>query len=205
MGQSDGISPSTKVDLEDKRFAREYLANGHNGTKAYLAINPHVKRSTAATEASTKLRNPNIVKYLYALAEKANILPEETLVALRDSMNAKRPLQDNQGQVIGEWPDHANRIKAAVEVSKLLRLYPGTMPGETTRRAAAAAQTVHVSLGDGPAQIAVSSQREHNKCARYSRKRRILDRIEAQRIADGAIEGESGSPPGGSGRGEADA
>lgn len=52
---------STKARQErHARFVDAYLANGENATQAYLAVNPGVANTTAATEGYKLLRIPDI-------------------------------------------------------------------------------------------------------------------------------------------------
>lgn len=45
-----------------KRFVMEYLANGGNGTRAWMVASPDVKETSAATSAKRLLRNVQIQK-----------------------------------------------------------------------------------------------------------------------------------------------
>lgn len=55
---------------KQKRFCDEYLIDC-NGTRAYKAAYPSVKKdNTAAASAAALLRNPNVQKYIAAAAEK---------------------------------------------------------------------------------------------------------------------------------------
>lgn len=47
-----------------KHFCQEYMMNGYNGIRAYLASHPGCKETTAATQASIYIRNPKIKNYL---------------------------------------------------------------------------------------------------------------------------------------------
>lgn len=48
------------VDKLRVLFAKEYVANMGNGTKAYLSVYPNAKIGTAATQASRMLNDPKI-------------------------------------------------------------------------------------------------------------------------------------------------
>lgn len=62
----------SKVDYKAESFVREYKSNGYNGKQAYLvAVNSKVKPSTAATEASTLLKSPNVQALLADLEPQA--------------------------------------------------------------------------------------------------------------------------------------
>jgi hypothetical protein len=63
-----------------KRFAREYYANGGNGTEAYLAAYDTENRVTASREAHELLKRGDILEYIKAL----NIPQENKAISERD-------------------------------------------------------------------------------------------------------------------------
>jgi hypothetical protein len=62
------------------RFIDEYIANGGNGTQAYMTVyntkDHPIKESTARVESSRLLRNPNILSELNNKMQASRITPE---------------------------------------------------------------------------------------------------------------------------------
>lgn len=58
---------STGLTEKMKAFCREYVANGGNGTQAYLSAYASKSESAAAIEASKLLRRDDITAYIAAL------------------------------------------------------------------------------------------------------------------------------------------
>jgi phage terminase small subunit len=70
---------------KNKKFCLEYLANGFNGTQAYLATYTSVKKEdTAAVNASKLLRNTKVQEYIKAEQDKSAAkleITRESLIA----------------------------------------------------------------------------------------------------------------------------
>lgn len=70
-----------KIEVKAKKFAKEYLKNGMNGTEAALKIykvgrlggNPEFKRKTASTIANKNLSKPVFIKAIIEELEKAHL------------------------------------------------------------------------------------------------------------------------------------
>lgn len=59
---------SEKVkDITRKAFARAFVDNGGNATKAMLAVKPHLKEASASTEASTLLNDVKVTSAIDSL------------------------------------------------------------------------------------------------------------------------------------------
>ena len=57
----------TKLTEKQKAFCREYVANGGNGTEAYLTAYDSQNRTVASNEASKLLKREDITEYLVTL------------------------------------------------------------------------------------------------------------------------------------------
>ena len=73
-----------------RAFVREYVKNGMNGTRAYLALRPNVTDNSAGVLAHRQLR---LVKTRQAMAEIANEIatPEEVKQVLSNYMRDTDP------------------------------------------------------------------------------------------------------------------
>ena len=59
------------MNEKNKKFCDEYLANGFNGTQAYLSAYPSVKREeTAAAAATRMLKNVKVQEYIKSEQDK---------------------------------------------------------------------------------------------------------------------------------------
>lgn len=114
------------MNPKHRRFADEYLANGRNGTKAYLTLYKNVKKeSTARTNAWRLLTNADISEYIETreaeLREESGITVERQIARLESVIKAVF----NRGVFEG-WKkkdDFDMVSKAMQEESKLLGLY----------------------------------------------------------------------------------
>ena len=60
----------TTLRIDRAMFCKELIKNSMNATEAYLAVNPKVKRTTAATEGYKLLREPETVEILTPLLQE---------------------------------------------------------------------------------------------------------------------------------------
>ena len=71
------------MNEKHKKFCLEYLANGFNGTQAYLATYPSVKKEeTARAAAARLLTNVSVQEFIKAEQDKSS----EQLVITRESL-----------------------------------------------------------------------------------------------------------------------
>jgi hypothetical protein len=112
--------PADGLNDSQREFCLNYRANGFNATRAYMAAHPTCKLSTARTEGSRTLDNPNVLRWLERhVGEKWKRLQmsgDEALarVAL-DARADPRLLFDGTGKPLGPhlWPDAiANSVEA---------------------------------------------------------------------------------------------
>ena len=54
----------SELRLKDRQFIQHYMGNGHNATKAYMAVAPRASATTAASEGSRILKRPEVQAYL---------------------------------------------------------------------------------------------------------------------------------------------
>lgn len=80
------VSATPPLALLHERFVHEYLKDS-NGTRAFLAIKPHVKESTATVEASKLLRIPRIAEAIRnAQAEAIAKVQKDTGITLERTL-----------------------------------------------------------------------------------------------------------------------
>jgi phage terminase small subunit len=79
-----------------KRFCDEYLANGLNGTQAYLSVYKSVKSDeVAAVNASKLLRNTKVIEFIKQEQEKTSSKLEITRESVL--MDLQRIKENNEG------------------------------------------------------------------------------------------------------------
>ena len=112
------------MNEKHKQFADEYLTNGFNGRKAYLAVYKSIKSEAAAdVNASKLLSNTKVKEYIAqkqaVTAKKFDItrdyITQEYLELIE---SAKKEGLDGQGSL----KDRTNWAKALAQLSKLLGL-----------------------------------------------------------------------------------
>lgn len=99
-------------------FINNWFSNGFNGMRAYLAIRPDVKESTAAVEATNILKKPNIKSYIDKRQEeikdnediKLSYIVKELKFIIDDAKNDKKT-------------DRVSILKALDQLAKLGGLY----------------------------------------------------------------------------------
>lgn len=120
-GRRTQTDPNALTELQEA-FICEYHHNGGNGTRAYLAVAPHVKVSTAATEACAWLREPKIREKIDAARaerwQRLQMGQDEAMSLLAgDARLDPRELFDEKGDVLPVhlWPDHIARSVASIK------------------------------------------------------------------------------------------
>lgn len=120
-----GVPELEALSPEDRTFVLAYLANGGNGTRAYLAAHPEAKVTTAATEAWKRLRNPEIRRALEAqraeLWRRLEMSAEEALALV--ALSARADIADIYGPdgrmlPVHEWPDSFRLAVRGIEFKK---------------------------------------------------------------------------------------
>lgn len=108
-------------------FAQEYLANGRNGTDAWLKISPNTPRKTAQEKACRLLADPIVRKILDEKIKEQQertqitadkILQELLLIARSDISAAFNP--DGSLKPIHEIPEEVRRAISGVETLETL-------------------------------------------------------------------------------------
>lgn len=121
-------TPKRKPPLPPDRaaFVRLYIANGGNGTRAYLAAYPNCKSlKAAASNAYKLLRSAEIQAAIDALQaemwKQQGMGPEEVAALIAGDARADiRELYDEDGNLlpIREWPDSIARSVKAIRPGK---------------------------------------------------------------------------------------
>ena len=115
----------TKAIIRQKRFAKEYIANGCNSKKAYLSISPNVTENTAQVEGGEYLRKPLVTQYIKLLTQDCP--PNYISDRLKVLSNAKKDHVLPNGKII-EIRDNASSIAS---IDKILRITGALKDGDT--------------------------------------------------------------------------
>ena len=103
---------TNEPSVRAKRFLEEYVANGFNGTQAYLAVYPDASRDTARARSCQLLKDEKCVKYLREYIDSLNVhraTPQAVVNGICDiAFDMSNP------------PDL--RLKALTQLSKILGL-----------------------------------------------------------------------------------
>lgn len=97
----------------EEGFCLEYLSNGLNATRAYKAVHPRAKTSTATTEGHKTLRKPHVAAFLATeqAARKVRLQMDgdEALEGLTRHARGdpRRLFKGNRLLPMDEWPDDA--------------------------------------------------------------------------------------------------
>lgn len=108
-------------------FCDEYLANGMNGTRAYLKVYKNVKKDeTAMVCASQLLSKPKVSEYIKKRQEEQS---EKSLMTYEELVNkflwiVKNAEEEGTPTKEGKVTDRSNMVSALKEVGKLLSHYP---------------------------------------------------------------------------------
>ena len=113
-----------KLSDRHKAFADEYLANGLNGTQAYLSVYKSVKKEKTAEAAASRLLSNVKVKAYIAEKQKENQkkvdINQEWV--LREYMELITSAKEEGMDGAGTLKDRTNWAKALAQLSKLLGL-----------------------------------------------------------------------------------
>jgi len=112
------------TNKKHKAFADEYLANGMNGTQAYLSIYKSVKKEdTAAVNASKLLRNTKVKAYIKAEQDKTSAkLNIDKEYILREYMALISSCKEEGIDGEGTLKDRTNWAKGLAQLTKMLGL-----------------------------------------------------------------------------------
>lgn len=140
---AEGLTP------EDLAFLQAYLANGGNGTQAYLSVYPNAKPATAATEAWKRLRKPQIAEKLLELRaqqwKRLEMQGDEAIALI--SLRARADIadafdQDGKMLPVQEWPERLRLAVKGVKASGEIVLHDGLRASELMAQAAGRIKTV---------------------------------------------------------------
>lgn len=67
-----------------------------------------------------KAKPPNFDTCIYADVVLTETMVDDGVQALRDALKADKIITNKQGEIVGRWPDYANRIKAALSLFKII-------------------------------------------------------------------------------------
>lgn len=103
------------MTFKQKMFAKKYVENGGNGTKAALAVYNTDKYQTAQAIASENLLKPEIAQSIDDIAKSEGI--DSRFIFDNFKRVAVQEAEKYTGDTI---------LKANIELAKILRLYPAT-------------------------------------------------------------------------------
>ncbi len=109
--------PGFNLTPKQRAFANAYIQTGSAPEAALSAYNCS-NRNSARVMGHKARHNPKVRAYM-----QEQVL-EETLVnegveSLRQALKANKVITNKRGEIVDTWPDHGNRIKAAVHLFKL--------------------------------------------------------------------------------------
>lgn len=95
-----------------KRFCREYVSNGGNGTQAYLAAYDSNSEISASVEASRLLQGEEIRKYIESLNEPMNESATEELTRIKAIIweRIQACIESGDDAAIARYTDQLNRL-----------------------------------------------------------------------------------------------
>jgi phage terminase small subunit len=113
----------TKLTVFQRRFIKEFIANGGNATKAAEAVGTHKTENAAASSASAMLNNPAVQSKIKEIHDKLGITDEMLGKVLKDGLKANvTKFATDKGIITDERDcnDHPTRLKA-LEIAHKLR------------------------------------------------------------------------------------
>lgn len=120
-----------RLNENQSRFCEEYVANGYNGTKAYVDAYGEDNKNTASVAASKMLRDIRIIDKIKEVegdyrivGQRLGIDKKLILKKLKDLLSAKKQVFLN-GVCVGEADDNAAANKA---IETLIKLYGDFSP-----------------------------------------------------------------------------
>jgi len=104
---------------KQRKFADAYIKTGSAPEAALSAYNCS-SRNSARVMGYKARHNPKVRAYLQdqVLTET---LVNEGVESLREALKADKVITNRRGEVVDTWPDHGNRIKAAIHLFKLIQ------------------------------------------------------------------------------------
>lgn len=108
------IKKEQNLTIKQQLFAKEYVKNKGNGTKAALAVYDTDDDVTAATIASENIRKPQLRKYIDQQLEAAGLSDTYAFQTMQRAIDAG----------VGEKATNADAIRGLVELFKLKGYYP---------------------------------------------------------------------------------
>lgn len=107
--------------IPDKEFAKAYVKEGNNATRAVQSLDPQ-PAETAKVKGSRLLTKPNVQNEIQKLLNKLEITPETALQPIADGLKANKTAVYNGEVIESSVPDHNTRITAATKALDLLGL-----------------------------------------------------------------------------------
>jgi phage terminase small subunit len=104
------------MQTTEERFVAEYIKNGNNGTKAYLAIKPTVSPNSAAVSAHRLLQKTSVMNALEDITDKSK---EEAIASKQYLINEAHEI----GKEARSKGVYGSALKAVEVKGKLNRVY----------------------------------------------------------------------------------
>ncbi|MBR0471714.1 MAG: terminase small subunit [Methanosphaera sp.] len=103
------------MNNQQKTFCQEYVKNGMNGTKAYMAAYPDSSEESARRQASRLLTNVDIQKYIEKLQSKNE---DKAIMSVQDRMRWLTELVNSKKE-----KSVSNKLKALEILNKMDGVY----------------------------------------------------------------------------------
>lgn len=120
------IVSKKSLSPKHKAFCLEYLRNGFNATRAYMAAYPKAKTTTAAVSGFHLIRNPKVAAYMAGAIEKhwKGLQMEGDEALARVALDARADLRmivDDNGirRRIEDWPHELANSAESVEFDEV--------------------------------------------------------------------------------------
>lgn len=92
-------------------FAKNYIAEGFNGTKAYLKTYPNCTYENANSASPALVNSSLIQNRIQEIADKKGMTLDSLIDGLNETRQANKPITFN-GDITCEYPDYAVRLEA---------------------------------------------------------------------------------------------
>lgn len=84
-----GVLPANRLTINDIFFCNEYMANGRNGTRAYMKVHPKANHNSARAEATRVLAKPAVREHMARLERAAT---PDTIESIRADLDLARSM-----------------------------------------------------------------------------------------------------------------
>lgn len=115
-----------RITFKEKGFAKSYVENRGNGTKAALENYNCGSRNMAAVLGVVNLKKQRVLNEIERIMEEKEITDETMIGKLKEGMDANVVSQYQGQATLTEVPDHNTRFKFWEAGAKIKNLFPPT-------------------------------------------------------------------------------